>query len=434
MKRKKSLIFAIITIMAVGFAAVSTTLYINGTVGVGTNQDEYEVYYSRALVNGVEDKSVIIDDTHIEFETEMKTIGDKYELEYYITNGSRNYDADVVMTCTDGNDYVKVNNNWVNHTVIDATDTKSGKLTLEMIKGYTGNDPLELKVECEITASAAERDSLGTGTPADKVQQDPAAPVSFADDSWEKIAAAVKTGNYPYQVGDTKTITLASHTNDCSSYSGTGATYVCNSSVEAEKEVTVRVVNTTECTNGETSETACGFVVEIVDIQEKHNYNPADATNTYGTNVGGWKDSAIRTYVNGTLYSALPSELQSVIADTTVVSGHGSTRGETNSTTTDKLYLLSAHEVWNDGTSNAVSSYDTSYNETRQLDYYANLGVTTNNYAGAIKQYNGRKSSWWLRSAYSDDTRFFLYVDFYGSWSRTTASTTCWVSAAFRIA
>ena len=57
---------------------------------------------------------------------------------------------------------------------------------------------------------------------------------SFTDDSWDTIASSVKSGTYPYQVGDTKTIDM-----------GSLGTH------------TVRVANTTACTNGETSETAC---------------------------------------------------------------------------------------------------------------------------------------------------------------------------------
>ena len=66
---------------------------------------------------------------------------------------------------------------------------------------------------------------------------------SFTDDSWDTIASAVKSGTYPYQVGDTKTVDM-----------GSLGTH------------TVRVANTSSCTNGETSETACGFVVEFADI------------------------------------------------------------------------------------------------------------------------------------------------------------------------
>ena len=105
----------------------------------------------------------------------------------------------------------------------------------------------------------------------------------------------------------------------------------------------------------------------------------------------------MRTYVNTTIYNALPSDLQNVIATTTVVSGHGDTSGEANFTSSDKLYLLSTKEVWNGGT----QVYDTAEAETRQLDYYKNNGVTTSNYSGAIKQYNGTNTIWWLRSAIS---------------------------------
>ena len=72
----------------------------------------------------------------------------------------------------------------------------------------------------------------------------------------------------------------------------------------------VRISNMSECTNGETSETACGFVVEFADIITNQPFN---STNT---NIGGWKDSEMRTYINGTIYNALPSDLQNVITTT----------------------------------------------------------------------------------------------------------------------
>ena len=156
--------------------------------------------------------------------------------------------------------------------------------------------------------------------------------------------------------------------------------------------------------------------------------------NSTGTSVGGWRDSKLRTYINDTIYKSLPSDLQNVITTTKVISGHGSTSGETNFETQDKLYLLSAHEVWKDGTSNQVSEYDTSYNNTKQLDYYKNQGVTTSSYAGAIKQYDGSNSYWWLRSAYSIYSRNFLTVRRDGNWYGYTASSSNGVSPAFRIA
>ena len=56
---KKKGILLVVLLLAVGFAAVTTTLFINGTTNIGTNKDDFDVYYSKAKVNGVEDNTVI---------------------------------------------------------------------------------------------------------------------------------------------------------------------------------------------------------------------------------------------------------------------------------------------------------------------------------------------------------------------------------------
>ena len=229
-------------------------------------------------------------------------------------------------------------------------------------------------------------------------------PLAFATDPWDVISKAVKENNYPYQVGDTKEVDM-----------GSLGTH------------TVRVANTSACTNGETSETACGFVVEFADIISEQSMNSTS------TNVGGWPASAMRTYVNTTVYNALPSELQNVIATTTVVSGHGATSGEANFTSSDKLYLLSTKEVWGkESTLNTING-DTAEVETKQLDYYKNSGVTTANYSVANKQYQSVDCIWWLRSTplYSSTTFFDVFSG--GNNSLHTSSDAHGVSPAFRI-
>lgn len=79
----------------------------------------------------------------------------------------------------------------------------------------------------------------------------------------------------------------------------------------------------------------------------------------------------------------MPIQLQNEIIETKVISGHGSEEN-VSFVSTDKLYLLSTHEVWDDVNKNKNSIYYTAYNQTRQLDYYANLNVLLNknyNYA-----------------------------------------------------
>ena len=231
--------------------------------------------------------------------------------------------------------------------------------------------------------------------------------VSFAEDSWETIIRAVQEGNIDkYKVGDTKEIDMGSY--------GTH---------------TLRIANTStpnECSTSGFSQTACGFVLEFADIITTHKMNSA------ATNVGGWPATAMRTFVNNDIYNSLPSDLKNGIIDTVTVSGHGSTSGEINFTSTDKLYLLSTAEVWAQGSSNTIDN-DTARDNTRQLDYYKNIGVTTSNYSGAIKKNETSASFWWLRSALSDVNGRFYSVSSNGDWDYSGASSTNDVAPAFRL-
>ena len=225
----------------------------------------------------------------------------------------------------------------------------------------------------------------------------------FATDSWSTIIANVKAGNgSEYKVGSTKEINL-------------GTTYGTH---------TLRIANTStpsECSTTGFSQTACGFVLEFADIITTHKMNDTI------TNKGGWPASSMYTFVNNDIYNAIPSEIKNAIIDTTVVSGHGSTSGETNFTSTDKLYLLSPKEIYTDFN----DTHDTAKDLTRQLDYYKNLGTSTNSYSGAIKK-NGA-SAWWLRTPSSNTNNYFYIVIENGDWSDDHANATNVVSPAFRL-
>jgi hypothetical protein len=231
-------------------------------------------------------------------------------------------------------------------------------------------------------------------------------PVSFSSDSWDTIISAVKKGNISkYNVGDTKTIDM-----------GTYGTH------------TLRIANTStpsECSRTGFSQTACGFVLEFADIIIEHTMNGT------ATNAGGWPATTMRTFVNNDIYNAIPDEIKNAIIDTTVVSGHGKSDTE-NFTSTDKLYLLSTAEVWSQGSSNTIST-DTARDNTRQLDYYKNLGTSTSNYSGAIKKNGTSASRWWLRAAYSNTAFTFLFVSDSGGWSANNASIASGVAPAFRL-
>lgn len=163
-----------------------------------------------------------------------------------------------------------------------------------------------------------------------------------------------------------------------------------------------------ECLSSDFSQTACGFVVEFVDIITTHEM---------GLPALSWPESEMYDFVNNNIYSALSTDLKSVIIDTKVVSSHG-TETTTNYTSTDKLYLLATKEIWE------KYGYDTSDNYTRQLDYYNNIGVTPDNYVGAIKTYNLSNRYWWTRSANSLSTSNFYNVNTFGDWVSSTSNNT----------
>lgn len=171
---KKGKILVLVMLLAIGFAAVSTTLVLNGTLNIGENNEDFDVYFSNSLEDGVENKKLIKDDTHISFTKDMSLVGEKYILDYDVTNGSRNYDASISINCTESNEYIKVTNEFDTTSNLLATETRRGTLTIEVLKPFAGTseEPTkDISITCEIVGSAVERDSLGSGTPADKVKQ-----------------------------------------------------------------------------------------------------------------------------------------------------------------------------------------------------------------------------------------------------------------------
>ena len=404
MKRKLILAFTIL-LLAVGFAATSTTLTINGSTNISENIDDLSVIFTAASLDGTDVYASVIDETKeiISFSTSgLTTLNQTSVLTYEITNNSSNYDANISVDCKAKDNttakYTSIKNELEeNTTKVLAKGSVNGTLTATL--NQTVTEEVRDEYVCTLTINALERDTLG------EIQ-----PKSFATDSWDTIQKAVQMGNTnKYKVGDTRKIELESF--------GTH---------------TIRIANKSEC-ESETSETACGFVVEFADIITKQPFNSTD------TNVGGWRDSNIRAYINDTIYKSLPIELQNIITSTKVISGHGITSGETNFETQDKLYFLSGEEIFGDFANLSESQRDTSVGTSKQLDYYKNQGVTTRNKAGgAIKQYNGVGTDWWLRSAnyYKNRNNFFSVTNSGKLEDDTDTEDTLsyGVSPAFRIA
>ena len=239
-------------------------------------------------------------------------------------------------------------------------------------------------------------------------------PKNFSTDDWETIIDAIGEGNTSkYNVGDTKEIDLGSY--------GKHTLRIANKSTPSE------------CSNTNFSQSACGFVLEFADVITTHNMNPSGTYKgtqyNYGWNIDGWPASSMYTFVNNDIYNAIPSEIKNAIIDTTVVSGHGNTSGETNFTSTDKLYLLAPKEIYTDW----AASNDTAKDLTRTLDYYKNIGVTISNYSGAIKKDGTLVELWLLRAASSYAPNMFLSVYGNGDWDSCNANISFGVAPAFRL-
>ena len=209
----------------------------------------------------------------------------------------------------------------------------------------------------------------------------------FANDSWKTIANNIKSGNTSlYNVGDEKEVTI------------NGNSY------------TVRVANNStpeECNGTDFSQTACGFVVEFVDIVEERIVNPIEQS------ISRWTDTELYSYLNNEFIKKLPTDLQNVIIDTKVITSYGfipdtgnydknTLRDDGNWETVDKIYLLSKREVMEHTSIPDYTDiqFDSIYNSSRQLDYYKNKGVTDiNNTSYLLKMYNGISDWWWLRAS-----------------------------------
>ena len=197
-------------------------------------------------------------------------------------------------------------------------------------------------------------------------------PTTFAEDSWSTIAAVIKDGQLDaYSVGDEKEVEIGG------------------------KSYTVRVANNTtpaECSGNDFSQTACGFVVEFVDIIENR------TTGLTNENSNTYANSEIRTYLNNDFYNKLPSDLRKNIIKTNLISftllmQQQIPNGIVYSNTEDYVYLIGEKEIT--GKNFLNSAIDS---KTRQLDYYLSQNYNSStNMTCAIKKYKNSDAIWWLR-------------------------------------
>ena len=231
MKKKSMLILAII-LMSIGFAAISTTLIINGNARVSENEEDFSVIFTAASIDGKDVYTSVIDDTKkiINFTTsELKTLTQTSVLSYEVTNNSSNYDAAVRVTCVPKTGttakYTSIKNKLENDaSVVKAKESLKGTLTVTLDQVSTENVTEEYT--CKLEFNAVERTKIGVNknykesilNGADPVISGDLTPVIIADDGTVTYAdiknewysyenkvwanAVILKDNISYKVGD----------------------------------------------------------------------------------------------------------------------------------------------------------------------------------------------------------------------------------------
>ena len=182
-KKKTSMkmgIIVAILLLAVGFAAVSTVLVINGTIKIKPDQENFEKKVIFTEVSATEvgntdansnpTATTTDNDKKISFTTQvMKDIGEKSVLHYKIKNDSQ-YAAKIgSISCkqtgenADANDdHIQITeSNSLNNTVLQQNSTSETEdtVTVTMIKSFVGATEDEQKTvtfECTIDVEAQE--------------------------------------------------------------------------------------------------------------------------------------------------------------------------------------------------------------------------------------------------------------------------------------
>lgn len=149
-------------------------------------------------------------------------------------------------------------------------------------------------------------------------------------------------------------------------------------------------------------------------------------TSTFGNN-NSYKDSSIHTYLNGTFYNLIDSNIRAAIKQVKIPYQNGTGSGGSLATGSNglstKVFLLSGYEVgW--------TTSDNGYfpKDGVRLAYFGNSS------GGNSKRvaYNGSSAAiWWLRSPYTGDDDDVWFVGTDGSHYNSWCSISCGVRPAF---
>ena len=130
--------------------------------------------------------------------------------------------------------------------------------------------------------------------------------------------------------------------------------------------------------------------------------------NNTATNLGGWKQSNARDYLNSTTYDTLENKEYIKEVDKQYIE----TYNDANSVTTsqDKIWLLSCSEIWNNGSSGQPYGLAVA-KEGEQYKYYKSINPSSSSEnSNLIKKFKKTDCVWCLRSASYDSVNNFCFI------------------------
>lgn len=172
-------IVAVILLLTIAFAAITTNLTISGKASVKANKTDFEenVQFSNEedtkpylMINGEETEitpTVAADGKSISFEVPaFDSKGNYAKLYYKIVNNSGNYNAELGALSCKINNEEKMKNDYIEiipaggfvgkELAAGETTEDYDVVTLEMIRSYADENSTEYKIDCTITATAVE--------------------------------------------------------------------------------------------------------------------------------------------------------------------------------------------------------------------------------------------------------------------------------------
>ena len=238
----------------------------------------------------------------------------------------------------------------------------------------------------------------------------------FNNNSWGDIKAAVNAGTAAsfWKVGDRKEVVLNGTVGN-KSFSNT-TTYCYILGFDHNKDVESGGAHALHIGFG-ASALSGGAYIAYCDSQYSSSVSSTGyfSMNTSTTNSGGWNSCQMKSTICPAFKNALPSDLKSNIRAVTKWQNNGnSTSGQSSS---NEIWLLSEMEIF--GSAN-ISNYT-----ANQVQYDFYKGVTDWSAAPKIKYKDTDTSTaifWWERSARSNSSYDFCYVDNNGAAKETNAN------------